>query len=87
MKRKKSAIQRCTDCPIEWDNDKGPGNLFGGKMKVNTNDLKWYGRYSDLDGIRYFDYSASGFEFCFTGKKAVVSILSDPELFDDNTKV
>ena len=56
-------------------------------MKVNTNDLKWYGRYSDLDGIRYFDYSASGFEFCFTGKKAVVTILSDPELFDDNTKL
>ena len=55
-------------------------------MKVNTNDLKWYGRYSDLDGIRYFDYSASGFEFCFTGKKAVATILSDPELFDDNTK-
>ncbi|MBR1638034.1 MAG: hypothetical protein IJ688_01450 [Treponema sp.] len=55
-------------------------------MKVNVNDLKWYGRYSDLDGIRYFDYSASGFEFCFTGKKAVVTILSDPELFDDNTK-
>ncbi len=55
-------------------------------MTVKTSDLKWYGRYSDIDGIRYFDYSASGFEFCFTGKKAVATILSDPELFDDNTK-
>ncbi|MCR4734349.1 MAG: hypothetical protein K5829_05035 [Treponema sp.] len=55
-------------------------------MKVTAKDVKWYGRYSDIDGIRYFDYSASGFEFCFTGKKALANIVSDPELFDDNTK-
>ncbi len=55
-------------------------------MILTAKDLKWYGRYSDIDGIRYFDYSASGFEFCFTGKKAVTTILSDPELFDEGTK-
>ena len=55
-------------------------------MNLVAKDLKWYGRYTDIDGIRYFDYSASGFEFCFTGKKAVATILSDPELFDEGTK-
>ncbi|MCR4579307.1 MAG: hypothetical protein K5681_03050 [Treponema sp.] len=55
-------------------------------MTIKTNELKWYGRYTDIEGIRYFDYSASGFEFCMTGKKAIANILSDPELFDDNTK-
>ena len=47
-------------------------------MKININDLKWYGRNFDHEGVRYFNYSCSGFEFCFTGKKAVATILSDP---------
>ncbi len=47
-------------------------------MKINFNDLKWYGRNFDHEGVRYFNYSCSGFEFCFTGKKAVATILSDP---------
>lgn len=55
-------------------------------MILKTDDLIWYGRFADIDGIRYFDYSASGFEFCMTGKKAVATIQSDPELFDDTTK-
>ena len=32
-------------------------------MTVKKEDLIWYGRNLDHDGIRYFDYSASG--FCF----------------------
>lgn len=48
-------------------------------MKLVADNLKWYGRTTDIDGIRYFDYSSSAFEFCFTGKKAVCKILSDPE--------
>lgn len=48
--------------------------------------LKWYGRYLDNNQIRYFDYSASGFEFCFTGKKAAATILSDPEAWNDANK-
>ena len=48
-------------------------------MKVNITALKWYGRYFDYKGVRYFDYSCSGFEFCFTGKKALATILSDPK--------
>ena len=48
-------------------------------MNISINNLKWYGRNFDFDGVRYFNYSCSGFEFCITGKKAVATILSDPE--------
>ena len=50
------------------------------------NTLKWYGRTLDHEQVRYFDYSSSGFEFCFTGTKAVVNIASDSQNFDDTTK-
>ena len=50
------------------------------------NSLKWYGRTLDNDKIRYFDYSSSGFEFCFTGTKATADFVSDPQSWDDNTK-
>ena len=46
-------------------------------MEISLEQLKWYGRTLDLDGCRYFDYSASGFEFCFTGKKASCTNYSD----------
>ena len=39
-------------------------------MKLSFDNLNWTGRYLDHDGIRYFDYSASGFCFVMTGKKA-----------------
>lgn len=55
-------------------------------MKLTLDNLKWYGRTLDFKGIRYFDFSASGFEFCFTGKKVSCQIFSDPQNFDDNTK-
>lgn len=55
-------------------------------MKLTKEDLKWYGRYFDNDGIRYFDFSCSGFEFCFTGKKAVCTILSDAESWGETNK-
>ena len=32
-------------------------------MKVKIDDLLWFGRNLDNEGIRYFDYSATG--FCF----------------------
>ena len=48
-------------------------------MNINLTKLKWYGRNFDYEGVRYFNYSCSGFEFCMTGKKAVATILSDPE--------
>ncbi len=47
-------------------------------MNINLTDLKWYGRNFDFNKVRYFNYSCSGFEFCMTGKKAVATILSDP---------
>ena len=47
-------------------------------MNINLTKLKWYGRNFDYEGVRYFNYSCSGFEFCMTGKKAVATILSDP---------
>ncbi|MBR6341827.1 MAG: hypothetical protein IKR64_07985, partial [Treponema sp.] len=48
-------------------------------MNIKLTDLKWYGRNFDYNKVRYFNYSCSGFEFCMTGKKAVATILSDPE--------
>ena len=47
-------------------------------MKLEFDELKWYGRNFDHHEVRYFNYSCSGFEFCFTGTKAVATILSDP---------
>ncbi len=55
-------------------------------MKLYAADLKWYGRTLDNDGIRYFDYSSSAFEFCFIGKKASCILKSDPEN-GDNTNL
>ncbi len=48
-------------------------------MKISKEQIKWYGRNFDNKGIRYFDFSNSGFEFCFKGTKASCKILSDPE--------
>lgn len=48
-------------------------------INIKKEQIKWYGRNFDYEGIRYFDYSNSGFEFCFKGKKAVCKILSDSE--------
>lgn len=47
-------------------------------MKLTPDSLIWTGRFLDDDGTRYFDYSASGFEFSFAGTKADAIILSDP---------
>lgn len=55
-------------------------------MKINFDELKWFGRTIDLNNVRYFDYSASGFAFSFTGTKAECTVLSDPEKFDGTTK-
>ena len=55
-------------------------------MKLTLNDFKWYGRNLDYNGIRYFDYSASGFEFCFTGKKAACTMYSDSPNYDEANK-
>lgn len=55
-------------------------------MKLFPNDVKWYGRFLDNNKIRYFDYSASGFEFCFTGTKASCTILSNPEDWENHTR-
>lgn len=55
-------------------------------MKIAIDQLKWFGRTTDKDGVRYFDYSASGFCFVFKGKRAVTTILSNPEKYDDNGK-
>lgn len=55
-------------------------------MNLKFEDLIWYGRTLDNEGIRYFDYSASGFAFVMKGKKAVATILSDPESWADTNK-
>lgn len=53
---------------------------------VSVDDLIWFGRNLDHKGVRYFDYSASGFEFCFTGKKAIADILSDSDKWKKNNQ-
>lgn len=55
-------------------------------MSVIKENLIWYGRYTDINGIRYFNYSASGFEFCFEGKKASCFIESDSLSWNDSNK-
>lgn len=55
-------------------------------MECSQKDLVWYGRYLDYKGIRYFDYSSSGFCFVMKGKKAAAKIISDSDKWDDNTK-
>ncbi len=55
-------------------------------MNVNKENLIWSGRYLDHDGIRYFDYSASGFCFVMKGKHAEVVILSDPDSWEEANK-
>jgi len=54
--------------------------------KINKENLIWSGRYLDHEGIRYFDYSASGFCFVMKGKKAEAVILSDPDSWDQANK-
>lgn len=48
-------------------------------MTVSKDQLTWKGRCLDSDGVRFFNWTASSFEFAFTGKKAVAKIISDPE--------
>ena len=55
-------------------------------MNVNKEKLIWSGRYLDHEGIRYFDYSASGFCFVMKGKRAEALILSDPDSWDQANK-
>lgn len=55
-------------------------------MELNYNEINWFGRTLDYKNIRYFDYSASGFEFYFYGKKAECTILSDSAKFNKNEK-
>lgn len=55
-------------------------------MTLSNEKLTWFGRNFDHDGKRWFSYSASGFEFSMTGKKAVAKIFSDPERWSDANK-
>ena len=55
-------------------------------MNIAITELNWFGRTLDYKNVRYFDYSASGFSFKMHGKKAVATVVSDPENFDEYTK-
>ena len=46
-------------------------------MIISKDQLIWKGRCLDSDGVRFFNWTASSFEFAFTGKKAVAEITSD----------
>ena len=55
-------------------------------MNVKFDELIWFGRNLDNNGIRYFDYSSSGFAFVFKGKKASAVFLSDPQNHGEQNK-
>ena len=55
-------------------------------MKLSFDKLIWSGRYLDHDGIRYFDYSASGFCFVMKGRRAEAVILSDSDSWNEANK-
>ena len=55
-------------------------------MKLSFDKLIWSGRYLDNDGVRYFDYSASGFCFVMTGKKAEAVFMSDSDKWSEENK-
>lgn len=53
---------------------------------IDFNELIWRGRYLDNEGVRYFDYSASGFCFVMKGRSAEAVILSDADSWDEANK-
>lgn len=55
-------------------------------MNVSFENLKWYGRTQTVDGIKYFNWSAAGFEFCMTGTKAEAAIMSDSDSWNEENK-
>lgn len=55
-------------------------------MNASFDKLTWHGRTLEHKGIQYFDYSAAGFSFIFTGTKATATILSDSPNFPESDK-
>ena len=55
-------------------------------MKLSSSDIIWFGLTLDHNGIRYFDFSASGFEFSIKGRKATCKIVSDSHLLEDEAR-
>ena len=55
-------------------------------MNLSFDQLNWSGRYLDHNGIRYFDYSASGFTFVMHGKKADAVFISDADSWAEENK-
>ncbi len=55
-------------------------------MKLSFDKLIWSGRYLDHNGIRYFDYSATGFCFVMTGKKAEATFVTDADKWVEENK-
>ena len=55
-------------------------------MKLSFDKLQWSGRWLDHDGIRYFDYSASGFCFVMKGKKAQATFVTDADKWVEENK-
>ena len=53
---------------------------------IEKNELIWNGRYLDHEGVRYFDYSASGFCFVMKGRRAEAVILSDADSWNEENK-
>ena len=54
--------------------------------KIEVDELIWNGRYLDNEGVRYFDYSASGFCFVMKGRRAEAVIVSDADSWVEANK-
>ncbi len=52
-------------------------------MKISFDKINWNGRFLDYKNIRYFNYSSSGFNFTFTGKKAEAVLISNTENYPE----
>ena len=55
-------------------------------MKLSFDKLIWSGRWLEHNGIRYFDYSASGFCFVMKGKKAEATFVTDADKWVEENK-
>ena len=53
---------------------------------IDFNELNWSGRFLYHEGVRYFDYSASGFCFVMKGRSAEAVILSDADSWNEANK-
>lgn len=56
------------------------------EKQIDLQSVRWFGRTLKENGLVYFNYSCSGFEFCFKGTKANADFISDVASFNEKTQ-